>query len=177
MIDNVDSARKTIRHQAKYRPATPLHSTNAKSASAISRRCGRQMPRARPSSALPARRRVARNVVPGMSVRGALIQMGREQIELARGVRWYEVERNLFVCPDAVRKGRSSGKTRSSTTCRKPRLLRGARLEGRGQASWLRPPRADRRQARWRISPRAHELNAAKWLEIARALRPRAERG
>jgi chorismate synthase len=43
---------------------------------------------------------IARKIVPGMTVRGALIQMGKHGIERARW-NWDEVERNPFFCPDA----------------------------------------------------------------------------
>src|SRR5215475_6772390 len=43
---------------------------------------------------------IARKIVPGMTVRGALVQMGKHKIERARW-RWDEVERNPFFCPDA----------------------------------------------------------------------------
>jgi len=43
---------------------------------------------------------VARKVVPGMRVRGALVQMGAQRIDRARWD-WAEIERNPFFCPDA----------------------------------------------------------------------------
>src|SRR5204862_407011 len=43
---------------------------------------------------------IARKIVPGLRVRGALIQMGPEKIDRAR-FDWEEVERNPFFCPDA----------------------------------------------------------------------------
>jgi chorismate synthase len=43
---------------------------------------------------------IARKVVPGLSVRGALIQMGGQKIDRAAWD-WSEVERNPFFCPDA----------------------------------------------------------------------------
>src|SRR4029450_1938521 len=43
---------------------------------------------------------IARKIVPGMTVRGALIQMGEHRIERTRW-NWDEVERNPFFCPDA----------------------------------------------------------------------------
>jgi chorismate synthase len=43
---------------------------------------------------------IARKIVPGLSVRGALVQMGALTID--RGDwDWHEVERNAFFCPDA----------------------------------------------------------------------------
>ena len=43
---------------------------------------------------------IARKIVPGLSVRGALIQMGSRTIDRAAWD-WAEVERNPFFCPDA----------------------------------------------------------------------------
>jgi chorismate synthase len=43
---------------------------------------------------------IARKIVPGLQVRGALIQMGPHQIDRARW-NWDEVDRNPFFCPDA----------------------------------------------------------------------------
>jgi chorismate synthase len=43
---------------------------------------------------------IARKVVPGSSVRGALVQMGTHRIDRARWD-WNEVDRNPFFCPDA----------------------------------------------------------------------------
>ncbi|KAI96062.1 chorismate synthase [Rhodomicrobium udaipurense JA643] len=43
---------------------------------------------------------VARKVVPGIVIRGALVQVGAEQIDRARWD-WAEVERNPFFAPDA----------------------------------------------------------------------------
>ena len=43
---------------------------------------------------------IARKIVPGLSVRGALVQMGSHRIERARWD-WNEVDRNPFFCPDA----------------------------------------------------------------------------
>src|SRR5204863_4503279 len=43
---------------------------------------------------------IARKVVPGLGVRGALVQMGPHAIDRTR-CDWDEVERNPFFCPDA----------------------------------------------------------------------------
>src|SRR5271157_1915042 len=43
---------------------------------------------------------VARKVLPGVKIRGALIQIGAEKIDRA-GWDWDEVDRNPFFCPDA----------------------------------------------------------------------------
>ena len=54
---------------------------------------------ARETAARVAAGAIARKVVPGMSVRGALIQIGRHRIDRDRWD-WAEVERNAFFCPD-----------------------------------------------------------------------------
>src|ERR1700726_4595101 len=43
---------------------------------------------------------IARKIVPGLSVRGGLVQIGAHRIDRARWD-WNEVERNPFFCPDA----------------------------------------------------------------------------
>jgi chorismate synthase len=43
---------------------------------------------------------IARKIVPGLSVRGALIQLGALKIDRARW-KWDEVDNNPFFCPDA----------------------------------------------------------------------------
>jgi chorismate synthase len=45
---------------------------------------------------------IARKIVPGMSVRAALVQMGAHKIDRANWD-WDEVDRNPFFCPDAKR--------------------------------------------------------------------------
>src|SRR5262249_20690970 len=59
---------------------------------------GRQSARETPMRV--AARAIARKIVPGMTVRGALVQMGRETIDRARWD-WNEGERNPVFCPDA----------------------------------------------------------------------------
>jgi chorismate synthase len=43
---------------------------------------------------------IARRIVPGMTVRAALVQMGEHKIDRARWS-WAEIDRNPFFCPDA----------------------------------------------------------------------------
>src|SRR5581483_11747645 len=43
---------------------------------------------------------VARKIIPGLSVRAGLVQMGEHGIDRTRWD-WDEVERNPFFCPDA----------------------------------------------------------------------------
>src|SRR5262249_25728691 len=42
---------------------------------------------------------IARKIIPGVTVRGALVQMGPEAIDRSHW-NWDEVERNPFFCPD-----------------------------------------------------------------------------
>jgi len=44
---------------------------------------------------------IARKVVPGIEIRGALVQIGPHKIDYSRWD-WAEVEKNPFFCPDAV---------------------------------------------------------------------------
>jgi chorismate synthase len=55
---------------------------------------------ARETAARVAAGAVARKIVPGMAVRGALVQMGQIKIDRQRWD-WDEVDRNPFFCPDA----------------------------------------------------------------------------
>jgi chorismate synthase len=55
---------------------------------------------ARETAARVAAGAVARKVISGVSIRGALIQMGPHKIDL-KNWDWAEVERNPFFCPDA----------------------------------------------------------------------------
>ncbi|WEK52327.1 MAG: chorismate synthase [Candidatus Kaistia colombiensis] len=55
---------------------------------------------ARETAARVAAGAIARKVVPGMTVRGALVQIGPHKIDRARW-NWNEVDQNPFFCPDA----------------------------------------------------------------------------
>jgi len=55
---------------------------------------------ARETAARVAAGAIARKVVPGMSVRGALVQIGPHEIDRTRW-NWNEVDQNPFFCPDA----------------------------------------------------------------------------
>ncbi|MGB7260161.1 MAG: chorismate synthase, partial [Pseudolabrys sp.] len=56
---------------------------------------------ARETAARVAAGAVARKIVPGLNVRGALVQMGPHKIDRARWD-WNEVAKNPFFCPDAT---------------------------------------------------------------------------
>jgi chorismate synthase len=99
VIENVDQRSKDysdIKH--KYRPGHADYSYEVKYGIRDYRGGGRQS--ARETATRVAAGAIARKVVPGMSVRGALIQMGKHAIDRARWD-WGEVERNAFFCPDA----------------------------------------------------------------------------
>ncbi|MGZ3287306.1 MAG: chorismate synthase, partial [Xanthobacteraceae bacterium] len=82
----------------KYRPGHADFTYDAKYGIRDYRGGGRQS--ARETATRVAAGAIARKIVPDMTVRGALIQMGPHRIERARW-NWDEVERNPFFCPDA----------------------------------------------------------------------------
>src|SRR5207248_817294 len=84
----------------KYRPGHADYTYDVKYGLRDYRGGGRQS--ARETAMRVAAGAIARKIVPGLRVRGALIQMGPEKIDRAR-FDWEEVERNPFFCPDAQR--------------------------------------------------------------------------
>ena len=99
VIDNVDPRSKDYSDiKDKYRPGHADYTYDAKYGIRDYRGGGRQS--ARETAMRVAAGAIARKIVPGMTVRGALVQMGKHKIERARW-RWDEVERNPFFCPDA----------------------------------------------------------------------------
>jgi chorismate synthase len=99
VIDNVDQRSKDYSDiKDKYRPGHADYTYDAKYGVRDYRGGGRQS--ARETATRVAAGAIARKVVPGMRVRGALIQMGKHRIESERW-NWDEVERNPFFCPDA----------------------------------------------------------------------------
>jgi chorismate synthase len=99
-IDNVDQRSKDYSDiRDKYRPAHADYTYDVKYGLRDYRGGGRQS--ARETAVRVAAGAIARKVVPGMLVRGALVQMGAHAIDRARWD-WAEVERNPFFCPDAV---------------------------------------------------------------------------
>jgi len=98
-IDNVDQRSKDYSEiKDRFRPAHADYTYWAKYGIRDYRGGGRQS--ARETAMRVAAGAIARKIVPGMTVRGALIQMGPHSIERARW-NWDEVERNPFFCPDA----------------------------------------------------------------------------
>ena len=99
VIDNVDQRSKDYSDiKDKYRPGHADFTYDAKYGIRDYRGGGRQS--ARETATRVAAGAIARRIVPGMSVRGALIQMGPHRIDRARWD-WDEVARNPFFSPDA----------------------------------------------------------------------------
>ena len=99
VIDNVDQRSKDYSDiKDKYRPGHADFTYDAKYGIRDYRGGGRQS--ARETATRVAAGAIARRIVPGMSVRGSLIQMGPHKIDRARWD-WDEVERNPFFSPDA----------------------------------------------------------------------------
>ena len=99
VIDNVDQRSKDYSAiKDKYRPGHADYTYDVKYGLRDYRGGGRQS--ARETAMRVAAGAIARKIVPGMTVRGALVQMGPEAIDRARWD-WNEIERNPFFCPDA----------------------------------------------------------------------------
>jgi chorismate synthase len=99
LIDNVDQRSKDYSDiKDKYRPGHADYTYDVKYGIRDHRGGGRQS--ARETAMRVAAGAIARKIVPGMTVRAALIQMGEHKIDRARWS-WDEVERNPFFCPDA----------------------------------------------------------------------------
>ncbi len=99
IIDNVDQRSKDygeIRQQ--YRPGHADFTYDAKYGIRDYRGGGRSS--ARETAMRVAAGGVARKVLPGVTLRGALVQMGPHKIDRTRWD-WAEVDNNPFFCPDA----------------------------------------------------------------------------
>ncbi len=98
LIENVDQRSKDYADtKDKYRPGHADFTYDAKYGLRDYRGGGRSS--ARETAARVAAGAIARKIVPGLTVRAALIQIGPEAIDRARWD-WDEVERNPFFCPD-----------------------------------------------------------------------------
>jgi chorismate synthase len=101
MIENVDQRSKDYSEiKDLYRPGHADFTYDIKYGLRDYRGGGRAS--ARETAARVAAGAVARKIVPGMIVRGALVQMGPHRIDRAKWD-WDEVDRNPFFCPDAER--------------------------------------------------------------------------
>ena len=99
LIENVDQRSKDYSDiKDKYRPGHAGYTYDVKYGLHDYRGGGRAS--ARETAARVAAGAIARKIVPGLSVRGALIQMGPHKIDRARWD-WNEVGNNPFFCPDA----------------------------------------------------------------------------
>ena len=99
LIENVDQRSKDYSDiKDKYRPGHAGYVYDVKYGITDYRGGGRAS--ARETAARVAAGAIARTIVPGLSVRGALIQMGPHKIDRARWY-WNEVGNNPFFCPDA----------------------------------------------------------------------------
>ncbi|HEV7256914.1 MAG TPA: chorismate synthase [Bosea sp. (in: a-proteobacteria)] len=99
MIDNVDQRSKDYSDiKDKYRPGHADFTYDVKYGIRDYRGGGRSS--ARETAMRVAAGAIARKVVPGMIVRGALVQMGPHKID-RNNWDWNEVGNNPFFCPDA----------------------------------------------------------------------------
>jgi chorismate synthase len=99
LIENVDQRSKDYSDiKEKYRPGHADYTYDIKYGIRDYRGGGRQS--ARETAMRVAAGAIARKIVPGMTVRAALIQMGAHKVDRARW-NWEDVERNPFFCPDA----------------------------------------------------------------------------
>ncbi len=100
LIQNADQRSKDYSDiKDSYRPGHADFSYDIKYGIRDYRGGGRQS--ARETAMRVAAGAIARKIVPGMTVRAALIQMGERKVDPARWD-WDEVARNPFFCPDAV---------------------------------------------------------------------------
>ncbi|HPG04262.1 MAG: chorismate synthase [Rhodoblastus sp.] len=100
MIENVDQRSKDYSDiKDKFRPGHADFTYEAKYGIRDYRGGGRSS--ARETAARVAAGAIARKVVAGVSVRGALVQVGPHKIDRSRWD-WDEVDRNPFFCPDPV---------------------------------------------------------------------------
>ena len=99
MIENVDQRSKDYAEiRDKFRPGHADLTYQAKYGIRDYKGGGRSS--ARETAARVAAGAVARKIIPGVTIRGALIQMGPHKIDRANWD-WGQVDRNPFFCPDA----------------------------------------------------------------------------
>src|SRR5260221_9308085 len=97
-IENVDARSKDYADiKDRYRPGHADFTYQAKYGIRDWRGSGRAS--ARETASRVAAGAIARKIVPGMTVRGALVQMGPHKIDRTRWD-WDEVDNNPFFCPD-----------------------------------------------------------------------------
>jgi chorismate synthase len=99
MIENVDQRSKDYSEiKNKYRPGHAGYTYDVKYGIHDYRGGGRAS--ARETAARVAAGAIARKIVPGLTVRGALVQMGPHKIDRSHWD-WTEIGKNPFFCPDA----------------------------------------------------------------------------
>ncbi|MFK7793116.1 MAG: chorismate synthase [Devosiaceae bacterium] len=99
MIENTDQRSKDYSEiKARYRPGHADYTYDAKYGIRDYRGGGRSS--ARETAARVAAGAIARKVVSGMSIRGALVQMGPHKVD-RENWDWDQVGQNPFFCPDA----------------------------------------------------------------------------
>jgi chorismate synthase len=97
-IENVDQRSKDYSEiRDKYRPGHADFTYEAKYGIRDYRGGGRSS--ARETAARVAAGAIARKIVAGVAIRGALVQIGKHRIDRAKWD-WSEVDRNPFFCPD-----------------------------------------------------------------------------
>jgi chorismate synthase len=102
-IDNVDQRSKDYGEIAKsYRPGHADYTYDAKYGIRDYRGGGRSS--ARETAMRVAAGGIARKILPGITIRGALVQMGPHKIDRSH-FDWNEVNNNPFFCPDAKAAG------------------------------------------------------------------------
>ena len=98
-IENVDQRSKDYSEiKERYRPGHADYTYDIKYGIRDYRGGGRSS--ARETAMRVAAGAIARKIVPGLAVRGALVRIGAMEIDRSRWD-WNEVERNPFFCPDA----------------------------------------------------------------------------
>ena len=107
MIENTDQRSKDYSEIARsYRPGHADYAYDAKYGIRDYRGGGRSS--ARETAARVAAGGLARKVIPGMEICGALVQIGTKKIDRSRWD-WNEIDRNPFFCPDPVMAGQWEG--------------------------------------------------------------------
>ena len=101
LIENVDQRSKDYGDiKARYRPGHADYAYDVKYGIRDYRGGGRSS--ARETAARVAAGAIARKILDGVTIRGALVQMGPHKIDRERWD-WDEVARNPFFCPDALK--------------------------------------------------------------------------
>ena len=150
LIENTDQRSKDYSEiKDKFRPGHADFTYEAKYGLRDYRGGGRSS--ARETATRVAAGAIARKILPGVKVRGALVQMGPHKIDRAKWD-WDEIAQQSVLLP-----GQGQGGVLRRLSRRHPqeRLLDRRRDRGRRRRRAGRPRRADLCQARWRSRRRA----------------------